>query len=211
MTVSVILCDLGGVLIDLHWEQRARSLFTQEQSAEKLKQRWLQLQSARQYEAGKTDFAGFYQAFIDEVGGQLSFSDFKREFTGIIGPVKPDCLKILNSLRQYGTLAMLSNTNAVHVEMLRNSSGIFAPFQHLFFSYEMGMVKPDREIYETVCKHLQADPARIYFFDDSSANVEAASELGIISHLVTSPQQIYEIVCTSLPCGRDCKVSHSGV
>lgn len=199
MTAPVILCDLGGVLIDLQWEQRARSLFTQEQNSEELKRRWLRLQSARQYEAGKTDFTGFYRDFIAETGSLLSLSTFKREFAGIIGPIKSDCLKILDLLRKYGSLAMLSNTNAVHVEILRNSSGVFAPFQHLFFSYEMGMVKPDREIYEAVCERLQTEPGQIYFFDDSSENVEAASALGINSYVVTSPQQIYEIVTASLP------------
>jgi len=198
MSDAIILCDLGGVLIDLHWQERARALFPLEQDPEELKRRWLQLESARAYESGKTDFEGFYHAFVAETAGRLSFEDFRREFAGIIGPLKADCMEILESLRRYGTLAMLSNTNAVHVEMLRKSTNVFKPFDHLFFSYEMGMVKPDREIYETVCSHLHKEPQLLHFFDDSEANVAAARAVGINAHVVTSPRQIYEIMSGSV-------------
>ena len=193
MSEAIILCDLGGVLIDLNWQERARALFACEQDTEELKRRWLQLESARSYEAGKTDFATFYRDFIAETGSNLGIEEFNREFAGIIGPLKPDCLAILASLRRYGTLAMLSNTNAVHVEMLR-SSEVFKLFKHLFFSYEMGMVKPDREIYEAVCRSLQKEARQIYFFDDSDTNVAAARAAGLNAYVVNNPRQIQEIV-----------------
>lgn len=194
MTERTILCDLGGVLIDLHWEQHARALFTQERDSEELKRKWLQLKSARIYEAGKTDFTGFYRAFVAETGSDLNLNDFEREFAGIIGPLKTDCIEILDELARYGELAMLSNTNAVHVELLRRTTMVFRPFRHLFFSYEMGMVKPDREIYEEVCRRLQKEPEQIHFFDDSPANVEAAQNVGFNAYVVNSPAQIKEIV-----------------
>ncbi len=194
MNDKVILCDLGGVLIDLHWEQHARALFTREQDTEELKRRWLQLHSARLYEAGNTDFYGFYRAFMAETGSSLGLTDFERAFAGIIGPLKADCLEILARLSTYGELAMLSNTNAVHVDLLRRTTEVFKPFKHLFFSYEMRMVKPDREIYEEVMRRLQKEPQHIHFFDDSQANVEAAKAAGLNAYTVTSPQMILEIV-----------------
>lgn len=194
MTDRIILCDLGGVLIDLHWESHARTLFGQKCDSEELKRRWLQLQATRLYEAGKTDFAGFYRAFVSETGSSIELNDFEREFAGIIGPLKADCLAILSELASYGELAMLSNTNAIHVDLLRRTTGVFKPFRHLFFSYEMGMVKPDREIYEEVCRRLQKEPQQIHFFDDSLANIEAAQHAGLNAYVVTSPAQIKEIV-----------------
>lgn len=190
----VVLCDLGGVLIDLHWLERARGLFGSEVDADELKSRWLKLNSAREYEAGKVDFAQFYQRFIAETGSPTEFSAFKNEFAGIIGPVKSGCLDILLEIRQSAELAMLSNTNPVHVQMLRQSSNIFAPFQHLFFSYEMGMVKPDHEIYHAVCASLKRSAGNVYFFDDSVANVSAARECGLNAFRVDSPQEIQEII-----------------
>lgn len=194
MSERVILCDLGGVLIELNWQQHARALFSDEKDSEELKQRWLGLRSAKRYEAGKIDFSEFYRDFIAETGSKLSLPDFEQKFIGIIGPLKADCLEILARLAQHGELAMLSNTNALHVEHLQKTTSIFAPFQHLFFSYEMGMVKPDREIYQTVCSRLQVRPQQVLFFDDSSANVAAAREVGLLAHLVNGPDEIERIV-----------------
>ena len=194
MTDRIILCDLGGVLIDLHWEKHARALFAQARDSEELKRRWLELKSTRLYEAGKTDFTGFYHSFVTETGSDLNLNDFEREFAGIIGSLKSDCLAILAELSSYGELAMLSNTNSVHVELLQRTTGVFKPFKHLFFSYEMGMVKPDREIYEEVCRRLQKEPQQIHFFDDSPVNVEAAQNAGFNAYVVNSPAQIKEIV-----------------
>lgn len=193
---AVILCDLGGVLIDLNWYSRAQALFGEDLDPEFLKGRWLALQSAREFEAGKTDFVTFYREFINETGSSIDIEDFKSEFTGILGPVKPGCIDILTEIRQHARLAMLSNTNLLHVEVLRKSSEIFAPFEHLFLSYEMGLVKPDAQIFISVCERLDCLPERVFFFDDSEANVAAAGACGLNSWRVDSPQEIRKIVNT---------------
>lgn len=48
-----------------------------------------------------------------------------------------------------------------------------------FLSYEMGMIKPDIEIYQTVLKKLKAKPEEVLFIDDLEVNVKAAQKLGI--------------------------------
>lgn len=186
----IVLCDLGGVLIDLNWVERARGLFGSDIDGDELKSRWLKLTSAREYEGGKIDFAEFYRRFMAETGSNVNYSTFSAEFAGIIGRVKDGCMGILNEIKKSATLAMLSNTNDVHVQMLRQSSDIFSPFQHLFLSYEMGMVKPDHEIYRQVCATLGCSAEEIYFFDDSLANIEAARACGLNAFRVDSPQEI---------------------
>ena len=53
---KVILCDLGGVLINLHWTQHAGTLLGKELTKPQLRQIWFDLISARHYEQGLTDF-----------------------------------------------------------------------------------------------------------------------------------------------------------
>ncbi len=45
-------------------------------------------------------------------------------------------------------------------------------------SYEVGYVKPEREIYEIATQAAQTDPEKIFFIDDSRVNVNAAREYG---------------------------------
>ena len=55
---KVILCDLGGVLIDLHWVEHA-GLFGKDMSADELKTRWLSLNSVLEFEPGMSIFRLF--------------------------------------------------------------------------------------------------------------------------------------------------------
>lgn len=191
---AVILCDLGGVLIDLNWQNSARALFGENLDSEILKSRWLSLQSTRGFEAGKIDFLTFYHEFVSETGSSINIEEFKNEFASILGPVKHGCMEILVEIGQHARLAMLSNTNLLHVEVLRHNCEVFAPFDHLFLSYEMGMVKPDAQIFTSVCERLGCLPERVFFFDDSELNVMAAKTCGLHSWRVDSPQEILKIV-----------------
>ncbi len=198
---KVILCDLGGVLIDLHWVEHARGLFGKDMAADELKVRWLTLKSVREFEAGNIDFHTFYQLFCKETGAKVSFEQFESEFVGIIGPVKAGCYEILDHLAGCGRLAMLSNTNYLHIEHLRSVSRIFAPFADLFFSYELRMVKPDRQIFAAVADRVGCAASDILFFDDSQANIDAAMGFGMHGFRVDSPQEIAKIVDARLKSG----------
>jgi len=190
----VLLFDLGGVLIDLNWVSSARRLFGSEDTEAELKKRWIALSAVREYESGRADFDKFYQLFIAETKAEIEIGDFRREFAGIIGPEKAGCRQMLQELSRSWRLAMLSNTNPVHVEMLRKSSDLFGFFQDLFFSYELGMAKPDLEIYHEVCRRLACPPDQVIFFDDSQGNVDAAVRCGITSFRVDGPTDISEIL-----------------
>ncbi len=191
---QLILCDLGGVLIDLNWNSHAGSLFGGGMSPETLKSRWLGLASVRAYEAGKIDFAGFYQQFCAETGSNTVFDDFRREFIGILGPDKPGCDETLARLAKAGRLAMLSNTNELHVATLRGCSRVFDHFDDLFFSYELGLVKPDSNIFFAVCERTGHNPGQVFFFDDSEVNIAAAKSCGLHAWRVDSPAEIEKII-----------------
>ena len=187
---SVILCDLGGVLIDLHWEKSARSLFGTELSKEQLLEKWLSLSSIKTFEAGLCSFADFFRAFCQENPVSLSQEDFMKEFIGIIGPVKPGSIEILRRLKKNNRLALLSNTNALHIDFLRQQSDLLDCFDRLFLSYEMHLVKPDPAIFSQVANQLQVEPEKILFFDDSKTNIEAAIKSGFRAFQVESPEEI---------------------
>jgi putative hydrolase of the HAD superfamily len=51
-----------------------------------------------------------------------------------------------------------------------------------YFSDELGLVKPDREVFKHVVRDLDVPPERIAFFDDTPINVKAAREVGIIAY-----------------------------
>lgn len=190
---KVILCDLGGVLINLHWIHHAGALLGKELTKPQLRQIWFDLKSARNYEQGLTDFKTFHKEFCEEINANYSFEFFTQEFDNIIGTLKDNCLELLKEIKKYGTLALLSNSNDRHISDIEKT-GLFQDFDKLFFSHKMHMTKPDPIIFEETRKQLGCEASNIYFFDDSQCNVDAAIKAGYHAYLVESPAEILEIV-----------------
>lgn len=63
--------------------------------------------------------------------------------------------------------------------LLAGSAGEEIKPEYKFTSFDLGMLKPDPEIYETVRRRLGCKFEEMIFVDDKERNVTAASELGI--------------------------------
>ncbi|MDF0716198.1 HAD family phosphatase [Muricauda sp. 334s03] len=82
-------------------------------------------------------------------------------------------------------MILLSNTNDLHIECVKKQMGIerFNRFKNAFdvfyLSYEMGMRKPDAEIFDFVLQENRLTPEETFFVDDVTENTDSASNLGI--------------------------------
>jgi putative hydrolase of the HAD superfamily len=75
--------------------------------------------------------------------------------------------------------AILSNLPRVLGEELRATPGFLDPFDHVTFSYELGRIKPEAEIYRDATGGLGIDPAQALFLDDRPENVAGAHAAGL--------------------------------
>ncbi|MEU5861343.1 MULTISPECIES: HAD family phosphatase [unclassified Nonomuraea] len=83
-----------------------------------------------------------------------------------------------------GGVALLSNMPVCMADGLDELPWI-AAIGHRFYSGRMGLVKPDREIFDEVARELAADPSEIVFVDDRAENVEGAERAGMTGVLFT--------------------------
>ena len=84
------------------------------------------------------------------------------------------------ALAPHYNMALLSNTNFFHREVFEpQCAHIFQHLDRLFFSCEMGMRKPDAEIYLKVLADMDWKAEETLFIDDTRSNIEAAKALGI--------------------------------
>ena len=94
-------------------------------------------------------------------------------------------LEFLQMLTKKYRLFLLSNTDSIHIETFEQKTGIsfYSDFYHCFekvyFSFEMGMRKPDTEIYLSILNKHELQPKRTLFIDDKKENTDAAQSLGI--------------------------------
>ena len=90
-------------------------------------------------------------------------------------------------LRERGfRTAILSNLPRRLGHALRARPGFLEHFDHITFSYELGFVKPQREIYEDAVRGLGLRPAEALFLDDRPDNVEGALKAGLLALLYKS-------------------------
>ena len=61
---------------------------------------------------------------------------------------------------------------------------IFDSFDYHFLSYQLGLVKPDRALFDRVAELLPVGPERVLFLDDNLINVEGATDAGFTARHV---------------------------
>lgn len=71
---------------------------------------------------------------------------------------------------------LLSNLRPIDYNWLSKNMNL-SLFDKMFLSYQLGMSKPDKEIFKHIIDVLGT--TNIYFLDDSSKNIEASQSLGI--------------------------------
>ena len=177
-----LIFDFGGVLIDLDMEAVPRGLrsFGLKDVGADL------IELSKQYETGKiaTD------QFLKEVRRRLPGSDedqVREIWNAMVTGFPSERLDFLETLKASGQYQMflLSNTNPLHVERARANMGEseFIRFRNCFrefyLSHEIGMRKPDAEIFEFVLQENDLAPRETLFIDDTREHTESASRLGI--------------------------------
>ncbi|HYV49899.1 MAG TPA: HAD family phosphatase [Myxococcaceae bacterium] len=83
-------------------------------------------------------------------------------------------------------LLLLSNSNPIHVEHVRPRVPLLAKFDHVLFSCEVGMAKPDPRFYREALRRAGTAPGQTAYFDDHAPFLEPAREMGIQARQFTS-------------------------
>jgi glucose-1-phosphatase len=185
--VDLVLFDLGGVLIRLGSGVDAMKRLAEIETTEEVWQRWLSCQWVRSFERGTCSPDEFASGLVDDWGLAISPTAFLEEFRGWPEDLYYGARELLEMTRQTVPVGCLSNTNALHWGDHSAKWALDGYFDHRFLSYELGLVKPDREIFEHVCSQLDLRAERIVFLDDNAMNVDQASALGFKAHRVRGP------------------------
>lgn len=75
--------------------------------------------------------------------------------------------------------AILSNMGEDHMHHMRREFAWLQHFDHLTWSCELKIAKPDPGIYTYTCEKLGVEPCEALFLDDKLVNVEAARSVGL--------------------------------
>jgi putative hydrolase of the HAD superfamily len=104
-----------------------------------------------------------------------------REWSAPVGEVDPEVLAVVRAQRRVRTVALLSNATDRLRSDLRALS-LDDEVDAVFSSAELGVAKPDPEVFALVCDALDLAPELCLFVDDSAEHVAAAAKFGMEAH-----------------------------
>jgi len=96
---------------------------------------------------------------------------------------------IRNLRRQYKT-GVISNAMDGARRFLVEEAKISNAFDSLTYSYEVGIMKPDAQIFQAALRSLQVSAQESVFIDDFEHNILGARAIGMQAILFRSPQQV---------------------
>ena len=198
--IRSILFDLGGVLYDIDYRktQAAFAALAAQTGADPVT-----FSKAKQdpifdaFETGHASPAEFRRRLQQLLGlaeDDAADAAIDHAWNAIlIGPM-PGRAELLARLKARYPLALLSNTNALHWQIVRPQIEPFAPhFKDIFASCEVGLRKPDAAFYHHAMQRLGWAAAETLFIDDIEANVAGARAAGLRAYHLTDPDELLSL------------------
>ena len=144
---------------------------------------WVQVSTGRQNEV---DFwAGVCAGFPTPPGPDAAARLWNHLF--LHGLVRRSVVEMAKRLRGHVSVSLLSNAAPSLREVIAPLLPIFAD---VVISAEVGLRKPDPEIFHLALERLGAQPEEVLFVDDFQHNIAAAAALGIRGHRFLTPARL---------------------
>lgn len=180
--IKTLIFDFGDVFLNLDKPATKRELkrvgvpgFTDEM-----------MKRNKEYEKGEISSEDFVSYYCNNFP-QLDPHEFKNCWNSVLLDFPEHRLKFLKKLDEEDKykLILLSNTNHVHIDWVKENISFFKEFQSCFdafyLSQEIGMRKPDEDIFQFVLEEHDLKPQETLFIDDTKENTDAAAGLGILT------------------------------
>ncbi len=178
--LKTLIFDLGRVIVpfDFHRGYRAMEPLCAYDAAG-IPARLATTDLVERFETGLIEPEPFVDQLSSLLELRVTYPEFREMWSSIFLPdtLIPDSL--IAGLKKRYRLLLLSNTNAIHFEMIRERYPILRHFDEYVLSYQVGAMKPGALIYERALERAACKPEECFFTDDMEAYVKAARTHGI--------------------------------
>lgn len=183
--IKNVVFDLGRILVSLD-DNRCMEAFRQAgigRIADYVEQHRVEA-FFLEAEKGLIDQHTFCEKVRAAAGSDISDEAIVLAWNQLLTGIPEEKKELVLRLRRSGLRTfMLSNTNYMHwkwceAQFCQHGMQPSDYFEHIFLSYEMHLVKPDRKIFEQTAAQAGIDPAQTLFIDDSADNCESARAVG---------------------------------
>lgn len=181
MNLRWIFFDIGNVLCYLDFDSVWEG-FINECNApiEKIKEALYDEYLFNGFECGRLNPVEYYRGVIRKIGCDLEYQRFVEIWNSIV--VKNEkMLNFVKSLKDHFKILILSNTNVLNASVIDKDLREIS--DSVVYSYEVGYMKPDHEIFRIALHGVGEVPENILFVDDLIENILSAKHIGFKTYL----------------------------
>ena len=124
------------------------------------------------------------------LGGSLTFEQFTQAWNSALAPEPIQPEHFLEKLSKKYRLALLSNTDAIHMSDAEARFSFFRYFPIRIYSFRVGASKPDPLIYAEALRACKVHAPEAIYIDDVQAYAEAAQRLGMAGLIFRSHEEL---------------------
>ena len=190
--IKTIFFDIGGVLIDIHPERTYQYLSDSADVETNMVKESFPWDDHDQYERGIMNNEDWFIAYKEALTQPccLKRSDFWNAWKLLLGEEK-NTVNILEALNKQYSIWLLSNTNPKHIQDEIEKRYLFPSLVNgAVYSFDVGVRKPEKEIYEIAMQRANTKPQECLFIDDLLENIQAAKQIGIEGIHFRSSEQL---------------------
>jgi putative hydrolase of the HAD superfamily len=196
--IDAIIFDLGGVIINLDYNRTSQAF--EELGLSNFKEVYSQFAQNSlfdDFETGKISAPHFINKLLPILPKSTSPNQVVAAWNAMILDFPKQKIALLSELKNKYRVFLLSNTNEIHMVKVKREWKKVSEypmedyFETIFLSHEMGMRKPDPEIFSTVCEREGLNPAKTLFIDDSPQHIEGAKSVGLNTIHLINPEDLY--------------------
>ena len=142
------------------------------------------------WQEGRISPRDWHLHLTKRLGVSLPFEQFSEVWNRALDPNPIHSESFLENLSRNYRLALLSNTDPIHMSHDEARFPFFRFFPTRIYSYSVGASKPDPLIYREALKACKVRAEEAVYIDDIAAYATAAQRLGMTGIVFQSPEQL---------------------
>jgi HAD superfamily hydrolase (TIGR01509 family) len=189
MTVSAIVLDLDGVVVDTEevWDRERRAHVAANGGT------WTDAATRAMQGMSSAEWSTYMRDELGTAGepeeisaavAALVVAEVEREL-----PLLPGAIRAVNALAHAFPLALASSANREVIDAVLDGAGITERFGATVSSEEVPRGKPAPDVYLEAARRLGVDPARCAAVEDSSNGLRSAHAAGMI--VIATPNHAF--------------------
>lgn len=184
--LRAIFFDLGMVLFTFDWGIATPRFASFNGGNQSSVQSFLAHQFHIDYELGLLSDQEFYQRAREHMGFRGSFDQFRDIWCNIFSEISGTAARA-RQLAAVLPAYVISNTNPLHIAFLEAREPLFQVFRRRFYSYQLGIRKPESRLYLAMLEQAGVDAPHALLVDDKLENVQGARAVGMQALYVPTP------------------------